>query len=100
MTEVVKAVLGCYAVMPHPGLALGTFECLGEDPAAYEMSITMAMSAGFPPLPFYHKQQYFDRVSTVLKVSGVHPAAARNHLMDAILGLSGKDYGSITASNG
>ncbi len=93
MAQVVQAVKGCYQVMtPAPGLTLGKFECLGEDSAAYEMSIAMTRLHGFPPLPYYTQTEFFGRTGTVLRNASIHPAAERNHLMSSILLMSGQDY--------
>lgn len=99
MAQVVTAVKGCYQVMtPAPGLTLGKIECLGEDSAAYEMSIAMTRLHGFPPLPYYTEGQFFGRTLTVLKNAGIHPVAQRRRLMSSILLLSGQDYRQMAAS--
>jgi hypothetical protein len=96
MAQVVQAVNGCYRVMaPSPGLTLGKIECLGEDSAAYEMSIAMTRVHGFPPLPFYTRAQFFGRTLTVLRNAGIHPSSERKHLMSSILLMSGQDYREI-----
>ncbi|OZB22914.1 MULTISPECIES: hypothetical protein [unclassified Acidiphilium] len=93
MSQVVQAVNGCYRVMAtSPGLTLGKIECLGEDSAAYEMSIAMTRLHGFPPLPYYTQTEFFGRTGTVLRNAGINPAAERNHLMSSILLMSGQDY--------
>ncbi|MGC9272021.1 hypothetical protein [Acidiphilium sp.] len=98
MAQVVQAVKGCYQVMtPAPGLTLGKIECLGEDSAAYEMSIAMTRLHGFPSLPYFTEGQFFGRTLTVLKNAGIHPVAERKRLMSSILLLSGQDYRQMAA---